>query len=105
MSDLPHYSVVFMLLIPCDTSECERVFSLMNDLKTSERTSMGQTTLKHLMVWYSLAKERKFEEVPVIAILKEFRDMAGIRGRNAHKPTPPPKYDYRVKVEVEDEGR
>lgn len=105
MSDLPHYSVVFMLLIPCDTSECERVFSLMNDLKTSERTSMGQTTLKHLMVWYSLAKERKFEEVPVMAILKEFRDMAGIRGRNAHKPTPPPKYDYRVKVEVEDEGR
>ena len=57
------------------------------------------------MVWYSLAKERKFEEVPVMAILKEFRDMAGIRGRNAHKPTPPPKYDYRVKVEVEDEGR
>ena len=68
MSDLPHYSVVFMLLIPCDTFECERVFSLMNDLKTSERTSMGQTTLKHLMVWYSLAKERKFEEVPVMAI-------------------------------------
>ena len=84
-----------MLLIPCDTSECERVFSLMNDLKTSERTSMGQTTLKHLMVWYSLAKERKFEEVPVMAILKEFRAMAdGVRGRKPHRGQQVPKYEY-----------
>ena len=29
--------VVIALLIPADTSECERVFSLMNDLKMSER--------------------------------------------------------------------
>ena len=30
--------VVLMLLVPADTSECERVFSLMNDLKTAERS-------------------------------------------------------------------
>ena len=34
--------VVFMLLIPLDTSEAERIFSLMNDIKTSQRTQLGQ---------------------------------------------------------------
>ena len=33
-------------------------------------------------------------------ILKEFRDMAGIRGRQAHKGQAPPKYEYRVKQEI-----
>ena len=33
-------------------------------------------------------------EVPVMAILKEFRDMAGPRGRKAHKPQNPVKYEY-----------
>lgn len=41
--------VVISMLVPTDTSECERVFSLMNDLKTSERNRLGQDTLKHLM--------------------------------------------------------
>ena len=50
--------VVITLLIPVDTSECERVFSLMNDLKTSERNSLGQTTLKHIMLWWhTVAKQ------------------------------------------------
>ena len=34
--------VVIALLIPADTSECERVFSLMNDLMTAGRASLGQ---------------------------------------------------------------
>ena len=34
-------------------------------------------------------------------ILKEFRALAGIRGRNAHKPSAPPQYDFKVKVEVD----
>jgi hypothetical protein len=38
--------VVITLLIPVDTSECERIFSLMNDIKTPERSSMGQQNLK-----------------------------------------------------------
>ena len=33
-------------------------------------------------------------EVPVMAILKRFREMAGTRGRNAHRPAPLPKYGY-----------
>ena len=36
-----------------------------------------------------------------MAILKEFRAMGGVRGRNAHRGTSPPKYDYCVKVEVD----
>ena len=37
--------VVIALLIPADTSECERVFSLMNDLKKSEcRSRINQST-------------------------------------------------------------
>ena len=29
-----------------------------------------------------------------MAILKEFRDMAGLKGRNKHKLAPPVKYEY-----------
>ena len=47
-------------------------------------------------------KDLTCEQVPVMAILKEFRAMAGIRGRNAHRGTTPPKYGYRVKVEVDE---
>ena len=38
----------------CDTSECERVFSLTNDLKTSERNKLGQDHL-WTMQHYDLA--------------------------------------------------
>ena len=47
--------VAIALLVPTDTSECERVFSLMNDLKTAERSLLKQETLKNLMLWHSLA--------------------------------------------------
>jgi hypothetical protein len=93
------------LLIPADTSECERIFSLMNDLKTSERASMGQQILKNLMLWHDIMgyttdtegkKEKmKCRDVPVMAILKEFRAMAdGVRGRKPHHPAEVPKYEY-----------
>ena len=91
--------VVVMLLIPCDTSECERVFSLMNDLKTAERNSLGQANLRNLMIWHAIAKNVSYVELPVVAILEEFRRLGGPRGRNAHRPTAPPKYNYVVKVE------
>ena len=39
----------------------------------------------------------------VMAILKEFREMSGVRGRKAHRRTLPPKYEYCVKVEVNDD--
>ena len=98
--------VVITLLVPCDTSECKRVFSLMNDIKTAERNLLGQRNLKNIMLWHALAtkvvegkegkKERNalaYTEVPVMAILKEWRAMAGPHGRNAHRPVPVPSYD------------
>ena len=92
--------VAIALLVPTDTSECERVFSLMNDLKTAERNSLKQANLKHLMLWHSLAKQLSCEQLPVMAILKEFRELSGAHGRHAHRGQTPPKYEYTVKVEV-----
>ena len=67
--------VAIALLVPTDTSECERVFSLMNDLKTAERSLLKQETLKNLMLWHSLATKvvdgkrthLDCKEVPVIS--------------------------------------
>ena len=46
-------------------------------------------------------------DVPVMAILKEFRAMAdGIRGRKAHRPQEVPKYEYekhRAPIKVDQE--
>jgi len=99
--------VVISLLIPADTSECERIFSLMNDLKTAERSSMGQQNLKNLMLWHIMGYKTDAEgkkvkmpccDVPVMAILKEFRSMAfengGTLGRKAHRAAAVPKYEY-----------
>ena len=86
--------VVISLLIPADTSECERIFSLMNNVKSSERASMGPRTLKHLMLWHRLAKDIKLPNVPVMAILKEFRTMAGENGRRPHRAWPQVTYEY-----------
>ena len=88
--------VVIALLIPADTSECERVFSLMNDLKTSGRNCINQSNLKNTMIWHTIAKGLKCEQVPVQLILNEFRALGGIRGRQAHRGADPPKYDHRV---------
>ena len=75
----------------------------MNDLKTAERSSMKQATLKHLMLWHSLAKDLSCEKLPVMAILKEFRTLSGQHGRHAHRGWTPPKYEYTVKVEVDED--
>ena len=72
----------------------------MNNLKTAQRSNLGKN-LKNLMVWHTMAKDLSCAQVPVMDILNEFRALAGIRGRNAHRGTDPPQYDHRVKVEVE----
>ena len=69
--------VVVALLVPADTSECERIFSLMNNIKTADRSAMGQQNLRNLMLWHEMAKQLEPEEVPVMAILKEFRSRDG----------------------------
>ena len=74
----------------------------MNDLKTSERSSLGKN-LKNLMIWYTMAKDMPCSQVPVIDILHEYRSLAGILGRNAHRGQQPPQYNTRVKVEIDEE--
>jgi len=36
----------------------ERIFSLMNDIKTAERSLMGTHTLRNLMLWHRMARKR-----------------------------------------------
>ena len=45
------------LLVPADTSECERIFSLMNNLKTADRSALGQANLKNIMIWHTMAQD------------------------------------------------
>lgn len=73
----------------------------MNNLKTAHRSSLGKS-LKHLMVWHTMGKELSCEQLPVMDILYEFRALAGVRGRNAHRGQQPPKYDLRAKVDISD---
>ena len=74
----------------------------MNDLKTAERNSLGKN-LKNLMKWHFMAKEMSCEQVPVMEILHKICLLAGIRGRNAHRPHQPPQYtETQVKMEIDD---
>ena len=52
-------------------------------------------------VWHVGGKVLKSEQVPVMEILKEFRELAGVKGRNRHKATGPPQYNFKVKMEVD----
>ena len=86
----------------CTYQECERIFSLMNNIKTADRVNMGQTNLKNLMLWYEMAAKLTPQKVPVMEILKEFREMAGPLGRGPHRPQDKATYEYekhRVKLE------
>ena len=67
--------------IAVDTSICERGFSLMNNLKTVRRSSMGKTLLRLLMVICSLGEEWKDPaKIPVKEIIEEWRAQSE-RGR------------------------
>ena len=83
--------VAIMLLIPLDTSEAERIFSLMN---TSRR--LGQRNLANLMFWHYHGRNMKAWEVPVQEILKEFHELVkgSQRGRHAHPAAVPIKYAF-----------
>ena len=43
-ADILRLVVIALVLIPTDTSECERLFSLMNDLKAAERSPLWYKT-------------------------------------------------------------
>ena len=55
---------------------------------------MGQLNLKNLMLWHRMAKDLKAQDIPVMAILKEFRSMAGEGGRRPHHTAPKVEYGY-----------
>lgn len=76
--------VAIMLLLPVDTSECERVFSLMNDIKIGTRSRLKQTNLRNLMIWNYHGKNLKAWELPFQEILDEFHNLAGKTGRRTH---------------------
>ena len=69
-----------------------------------QRSKLG-SKLRDLMAWYQMAKLMPCAEVAVMEILHEFRSLAGIRGRNAHRGQAPPQYDTRVKVKIDDATR
>ena len=75
----------------------------MNNIKTADRACMGQQKLRNLMLWHEMAKQLTPQQVPVMAILKEFRTLSGQHGRHAHRGWTPPKYEYTVKVEVDED--
>ena len=81
--------VAIMLLIPLDTSEAERIFSLMNDIKTSERSRLGQRNLAALMFWHYHGKDLKPWQLPVQDILEYFHAMAAdkVRGHEMGCPS------------------
>lgn len=93
--------VVIMLLVPVDTSEPERIFSMMNDIKVAERSSMSTAVLRDLIMWYFHGKEMPAHELPVLEIIKEWRTLhAELHGAESkqkpHRPAPPRVYDYTV---------
>ena len=53
-----------LLLIPLDTSECERIFSLMNNIKTKDRTRLMQANLRNLMLWHYHGKKFTLQNLP-----------------------------------------
>ena len=85
-----HYSfvlrlAVLLLLIPIDTSECERIFSLMNNIKTGERSKLNQANLRNLMLWHYHGKNYSLEKLPWLSILNEFKLLCPDKKRTKHK--------------------
>ena len=71
--------------IAVDTSICERGFSLMNNLKTAKRSSMGTVLLRMLMTICTLgANWEDPTKIPVAEIMEEWRAQAK-RGRYESK--------------------
>ena len=64
--------VAILLLVPTDTSECERIFSVMNDIKCHDRSRMLPETLRDLLLWYFHGQDLSHAQLPVREILTEW---------------------------------
>ena len=80
----------------------------MNDLKTAERSRLGQANLAHLMIWHMCTKDQTCAQLSVRAILDEFMRLASRPSRAAKaswvRGTQPPEYEYHVRVGQRGEG-
>ena len=47
-----NWLVAIVVLLPVDTSGCERLFSHMNLLMSRTQASMSHETLRHMLIWY-----------------------------------------------------
>ena len=84
--DYPHVLrlAAFVLLLPVDTSECERIFSLMNNIKSNDRSRLSQANLRNLMLWHYHGKKFTLQNFPWLSILKEFKLLTPNRKRQKH---------------------
>ena len=83
--------VIIMLLIPTDTSECERLFSLMNNIKTAKRAGLLTGKTQSLMMWHYVWHDVKPCDFPVRAVLDQiFADVEEAdRKLNRHRVARP----------------
>ena len=78
----------------------------MNDIKTSERERLSQEVLCNIMHWHIGSRDLQgkampCKDVPVMAILKEWRSMAtGPKGRRPHRPQAKVEYPYQKADEM-----
>ena len=77
----------------------------------TEETKHGQQrawpnddVVDDLMVWHRHASNLPCEKVPVQAILEEFHELSGAKGRYAHRGQAPPPYNFTVKEEAGSSG-
>ena len=78
LDDLSLYNILLLVTIvmtfAVDTSVCERGFALMNNLKTAQRSLMGNLLLRTLMTICELGKEWEDPTmIPVDDIVEEWR--------------------------------
>jgi len=72
--------VVIMLLMPTDTSEAERIFSLMNNIKSKTRSTLGNDVLVSLMMWHYVWGSVERADFPYKAVLDQIRADASAEG-------------------------
>ena len=78
--------VALMLLIPIDTSECERLFSIMNDIKDASRSNLGSEVLRDLITWYYYGKDVPTAQIQALEIVKEWRLVLEEVGKSCTRP-------------------
>jgi hypothetical protein len=74
-----HLLVAIVMCMAIDTSICERGFSLMNLLKTTKRSTMGNELLRILMTVCSLGKDAGWDDptkIPIEDIIELWREQS-----------------------------